>query len=186
MSDEDGEIAWWAAAAFSGAAWEVGFHVVESMVNKKPVTWQGVGNAAAKGAVTGVALGAIGKAVSGATKVAKIAKSTNKITKSTSALQKASNAAFKASKKVSKFSVSAKHLANSRGRYAKFSTSSQKTIRQWITTALNSNFSTFHSNKNDSYYILHNFGKKIGSKGEKNLKIVFDTVGNIWTVFPVK
>lgn len=65
MSDPDGEIAWWVAAALGGAAWDVGFHVADCIINKRPVTWRGVGISALRGAVTGVAFGAVGKAISG-------------------------------------------------------------------------------------------------------------------------
>jgi len=41
-------------------------------------------------------------------------------------------------------------------------------------------------NGNNSYYILIDIGKAIRSKGETVLKVVFDTAGKIWTVFPVK
>lgn len=35
------------------------------MINKRPITWRGVGISELRGAVTGVAFGAVGKAISG-------------------------------------------------------------------------------------------------------------------------
>ena len=103
-----------------------------------------------------------------------------------SILKLASKAAFKAAKGVNKFSVSAKHLLGAGGRYAKFATSSQSVIRNLIRTALTSSSATFYANKGDSYYILYNFGRAIGTKGEQVLKVVFDSSGKIWTAFPTK
>lgn len=105
----------------------------------------------------------------------------------TSALRVASRAAFKAARKVNGFSVSSKHLLGAGGRCAKFTTSSQKVIRGLIKTALTSSAAKFYPNgSNGSYYILYNFGRTIGTKGEQIIKVVFDSSGKIWTAFPVK
>ena len=103
-----------------------------------------------------------------------------------SALRKASKAALKASKKVKNFTVSAKHLANAGGRYRKFNTTSQSQIRTWIKQALKSSNATFHYNTDNSYYVIVNMGKTIGTKGERCIKVVFDAAGKIWTAYPTK
>ena len=104
----------------------------------------------------------------------------------TSALRKASNSAFKAAKNVRRFSVSKKHLLGSKGRFAKFNTSSQRVIQNLIKTALTSSAAEFHPNKNGSYYILYDFGRTIGTRGEHILKVIFDSAGNIWSAYPTK
>lgn len=68
-----------------------------------------------------------------------------------------------------------------------FLTSSQSVIQSLIKTALTSSATTFYSNGNDgSYYVLYNFGRSIGTKGEQVIKVVFDSAGKIWTAFPIK
>lgn len=103
-----------------------------------------------------------------------------------SGIRKASNAASKAISNIKKFSISNKHLAGAKGNYAKFTTSSKGEINNLITKALKSPNATFYPNGNNSYYILTNMGKVIGSKGETVLKVVFDIAGKIWTAFPDK
>ena len=93
----------------------------------------------------------------------------------------------KAIGKISKFSVSAKHLASAGGRYSKFNTTSQSIVRNLIKTALTSkSFSEIGDNGNNSYYIIVNMGKIIGTKGERYIKIIIDAAGNIWTAYPKK
>ncbi|API90755.1 MULTISPECIES: SAR2788 family putative toxin [Virgibacillus] len=91
-------------------------------------------------------------------------------------------------KKVAKFSVSKKHFRNAGGRYAKFNTTSQSTVRKWVKEALRNNPSIkFNNNyKKLSFTITSNIGKKVGTKGETKIKVVFDHTGKIWTAYPVK
>ena len=103
-----------------------------------------------------------------------------------SGIRKASGAALKASSKAKNFTVSAKHLSNAGGRYAKFATTEQSQVRAWIAQALKSSNATFYPNGSNSYYIITNMGKVIGTKGERFIKVVFDAYGNIWTAFPKK
>ena len=72
------------------------------------------------------------------------------------------------------------------GRYAKFATTEQSQVRAWIAQALKSSNATFYPNGSNSYYIITNMGKVIGTKGERFIKVVFDAYGNIWTAFPKK
>lgn len=103
-----------------------------------------------------------------------------------SGIRKASNAALKAASKVKKFTVSSKHLSNSGGRYAKFATTKQSKVQSWISQALKSPNATFYPNTAGSYYIIANIGKVIGTKGERLIKVVFDTAGKSWTAYPMK
>ena len=103
-----------------------------------------------------------------------------------SGIRKASNAAFKAASKVKKFTVSSKHLSNAGGRYAKFATTKQSQVQSWVSQALKSPNATFHPNGSGSYYIITDMGKAIGTKGERLIKVVFDTAGKIWTAYPMK
>ena len=137
--------------------------------------WALVAAATVGGAVLGAFLGPY---------VAKLSK--HIVTIATSSIRKASNIAFKAANKVYKFTVSSKHLANAGGRYAKFATTRQSQVRSWISQALRSPNATFHSNGNNSYYVITNMGKIIGTKGERSIKVVFDTTGKIWTAYPIK
>ena len=36
------------------------------------------------------------------------------------------------------------------------------------------------------HYIITDMGEAIGTKGERLIKIVFDTAGKIWTAYPMK
>lgn len=91
-------------------------------------------------------------------------------------------------KKVSKFSVSNKHLSNAGGRYRKFNTTSKSKVNKWIKEALQSkNLSfTINDNKKLSFVITANLKKKIGTKGETKIKIVIGWDGKIWTAYPIK
>ena len=107
---------------------------------------------------------------------------------SRSALQVASSAAFYAAKNLDKFTVSSKHLLGGAGRYARFSTNSQQAIREIIKEALTSANATFRPNGNssNSYIIITDLGRTIGTRGETAIKVVFDKTGKIWTAYPVK
>lgn len=74
-------------------------------------------------------------------------------------------------KKVSKFSVSNKHLSNAGGRYSKFNTTSKSQVNKWIKEALQSKNVSVSLNNSDklSFVITANLGK-IGTKGEKKLR----------------
>ena len=73
-SDPDGDMVWWAAAALGGAAFEVASYLIGNAISGQKSTWGGAAKAALKGAVEGVAFGAIGKGVQAAGKAYKAAK----------------------------------------------------------------------------------------------------------------
>jgi hypothetical protein len=93
--------------------------------------------------------------------------------------------ANKAASAVENFFVKSKHLMYASGTWAKFATTSQSIIQGWISEALK-NGSKFVLNSEDSYYVIYNMGRVIGTNGEKSIKVVFTFAGRIITAFPVK
>lgn len=77
MTDKDGEIAWFIAAAIGGALFDSAIYLASSAASGN-FSWGGLGKAALTGAITGVALGGIGKI---ATKVIKATSVTTKLLK---------------------------------------------------------------------------------------------------------
>jgi RHS repeat-associated protein len=73
MTDDDGHLAWFVAAAIGGALFDTVTYMIGCAVSGKKMTWSGVGKAALMGAITGVAFGAIGKGFK-ALKTVKVAK----------------------------------------------------------------------------------------------------------------
>ena len=153
----------------------LGYIVADALGLKGWKRWTLIGAVTIAGAVLGAILGPY---------IAKASK--HIINVINSGIRKASNAAFKAAGKVRKFTVSSKHLSNAGGRYAKFATTKQSQVQSWISQALKSQNATFYPNGSNSYYIITNMGKTIGTKGERLIKVVFDTAGKIWTAYPMK
>ncbi len=75
-SDPNGDMVWWAAAALGGAAFEVASYLIGNAISGQKSTWGGAAKAALKGAIEGVAFGAIGKGIQAAGKAYKAAKAT--------------------------------------------------------------------------------------------------------------
>lgn len=98
--DPKGEVAWWVGAALGGAAFDAGLYAWEH--RNEGFSWKGLGKAATRGAITGVALGGVGKLIGGvikgsrAIKVAKGAGSASQFTKSTLKLGQEMHKAYKA------------------------------------------------------------------------------------------
>ena len=153
----------------------LGYIVAEALGLKGWKKWALIGAVTIAGAVLGAILGPY---------IAKASK--HVINVINSGIRKASNAAFKAASKVKKFTVSSKHLSNAGGRYAKFATTKQSQVQSWVSQALKSPNAAFHPNGSGSYYIITDMGKAIGTKGERLIKVVFDTAGKIWTAYPMK
>ena len=90
-----------------------------------------------------------------------------------SVLKVASNAAFKAAKNINQFKVSNKHLMSAGGRYRKFNTDSIADVNKIIKEALTSKNAQFlPNNQPNSYKIITNLGKKIGTKGESKVQVI--------------
>ena len=75
-SDPDGDMVWWAAAALGSAAFEVASYLIGNAISGQKSTWAGAAKSALKGAVEGVAFGAIGKGIKAISNAAKAAKAT--------------------------------------------------------------------------------------------------------------
>jgi hypothetical protein len=100
------------------------------------------------------------------------------------ALEAASDAAFEAAGAASDFSVSAKHLPGSAGRWAKFAEGVDPS--QLITDALSSPNASFHPNTIDgAFNVITDLGTTTGSKGQTSIKVVVGWAGKIWTAYPV-
>lgn len=79
MSDEGGNLPWFVASAITGALFDTAVYLIGSAISGEEISLKGVGKAALAGAISGVALGAIGKgvkAVSSTIKATKAAKYT--------------------------------------------------------------------------------------------------------------
>jgi hypothetical protein len=105
-------------------------------------------------------------------------------------LENASTAAFRAADNVGDFSVAAKHQPWAGGNYSKFDwgLDQQAVIRE----ALTSDSASFLPNyigaalSEDSFRVVVDLGRTIGTRGETAIRIVLGTDGRIWTAFPVK
>ncbi len=153
----------------------LGYIVADALGLKGWKRWALIGAVTIAGAALGAILGPY------------IAKASKRIINViNSGIRKASGAAFKAASKVKKFTVSLKHLSDAGGRYAKFATTKQSQVQSWVSQALKSKNAVFHPNGSNSYYIIADMGKAIGTKGERFIKVIFDTAGKIWSAYPVK
>ncbi len=104
-----------------------------------------------------------------------------------STLKDASNAAFKAARNIHKFKVSNKHLKSAGGNYRKFATDSKSDVNKIIKAALTSKNARFlPNNQPNSYRVITDLGKKIGTKGETKVQVIIGVDGKIWTAYPVK
>ena len=93
---------------------------------------------------------------------------------------------MKTVKTIRNFTVSKKHLSYAGGKWSKFNTSNQNTIRDWIREAVLKGKPIPNGNRKDSFIIVYKIGKVIGKNGERFIKVVYDKAGNIWTAFPAK
>ncbi|WP_161965993.1 RHS repeat domain-containing protein [Steroidobacter cummioxidans] len=102
-----------------------------------------------------------------------------------SALREASSAAFRAADDVAAFRVPVKHLPGAGGRYAKFGEGVDP--QGAIAEALRSPNAVFSPNNVDeSFRVVTDLGRAVGSRGETALRVVVGNDGKIWTAFPVK
>ena len=93
---------------------------------------------------------------------------------------------MKTVKTIRNFTVSKKHLSYAGGKWSKFNTTNQNTIRDWIRKAVLKGKPIPNGNRKDSFIIVYKIGKVIGKNGERFIKVVYDKAGNIWTAFPTK
>lgn len=103
-----------------------------------------------------------------------------------SILVKASEAATTAADHVEDFVVPLKHLSTAGGNYGKFAAGVD--AHEVIEEALRSAQATFMRNPSDpenSFRVITNLGRVIGTKGQTAIRIIVDYSGKIWTAFPV-
>lgn len=93
MADEDGEIAWWVAAAVGGAAFDTVAYIIGASISGHKITWSGVGKAALAGATTGVTLGVFGKFIKSLKIVTGAIKPTSSAVKTSKSAQMVTKAA---------------------------------------------------------------------------------------------
>ncbi len=79
MTDDNGYLPWFVAAAVGGALFDTAAYLIGSAISGQKITLKGVGKAALIGAVTGVAFGALGKGVKTLTTAAKATKTGAKV-----------------------------------------------------------------------------------------------------------
>ncbi|MGB8659237.1 MAG: hypothetical protein WCD34_02350, partial [Candidatus Acidiferrum sp.] len=101
-----------------------------------------------------------------------------------STLRDASEAAFKAAQE--DFQVPLKHLPGAGGNWAKFASDvDPKAVVREALTSPNAKFLPNGTDPN-SFRVVTDLGKVVGSKGETAVRVVVDFSGKIWTALPVK
>ena len=63
MHDQSGFLPWYIVSAISGATFEVAVYLLTTLIQDKKITINGVGDAALRGALAGIALGALGRGI---------------------------------------------------------------------------------------------------------------------------
>ena len=83
------------------------------------------------------------------------------------------------------YSVKDKHLSTGTGDWGKFNTNSQAELQALGREILkNSPMSSLSTNSSDSFKVIYEFGRVIGSAGETSARLVFSDIGKIITFFP--
>ena len=166
------------AGAVGGGALGLGLGAVAG------VTFGGVAATGALG--TGAATASVGEVLAGAGAWGAGALGVGaKVTYDASPLQRASSAAFRAAELSSNFAVKVKHLAGSAGQWAKFAPGTNPNAL--IKEALSSPSAKFFPNPgtaDESYKVITELGRVIGTKGETALRVIFGADGKTWTAFP--
>ena len=90
------------------------------------------------------------------------------------------------------YPLSDKHLTSKGGGYNKFNVAAEAEAKIIVKDAIKHGFiidikfNGVGSQGQNSYNIIIETGKIIGTKGETGIKICFDDFGNVWTVYPYK
>ncbi|USG64649.1 hypothetical protein NDK47_21275 [Brevibacillus ruminantium] len=100
---------------------------------------------------------------------------------------------------INKFVIKSKHLdiANNTSSWRKFNVGTVEEAQEMVKSILNNAKNNtnmiksvvdngFGSKGQQSFSVWIDAGRVIGSKGESAIRIVYDEIGNIWTVFPDK
>jgi hypothetical protein len=127
--------------------------------------------------------GVLGALTGGLDKLLKV----SKVADGGFSLANASNAAFKAADKISGLIPKDKHLLDSTAkRTAKFNTNSFDDIHSIVAEALRSPNAAFMENDGaNSFCVVVDLGRVIGSKGQTSVRVIVGNDGKIWNAFPV-
>lgn len=106
------------------------------------------------------------------------------ITAETSMLGRASSAANSAATRADQFVLGAKHAANAGGRWAQFAEGVNPNAM--LRAALRSPNARFLANDAESFKVVTDLGRVVGSKGQTGVRAVVDYLGHVVTWFPVK
>jgi len=105
------------------------------------------------------------------------------ITAESSMLARSSEAAFRAAGRADEFALGAKHAAGAGGRWAKFAegVNSNAALRETLTSP----GARILPNDTNSFKIVADLGRVVGSRGETGIRAVVDFEGHVVTWFPV-
>jgi len=87
-------------------------------------------------------------------------------------------------RRVGSYTVKTRHLPGHHQNFSKFNTSNQNTIRGWMRSALRNGRIRPNGTSTDSFLIVHNTGRVIGTRGERFIRVVFAADGKIITTHP--
>ena len=98
---------------------------------------------------------------------------------------KANAPRINAYKSMDTYNVKGKHLSSGNGNWSKFNTTSQAELRTLGKEAIkNSPMGSLYPNSEDSYRLIYEFGRVIGTSGETSARLIFSNAGKIITFFP--
>jgi hypothetical protein len=106
------------------------------------------------------------------------------ITTETSMLARASEAAFRAAGRADDFALGAKHAAGAGGRWAKFAEGVNPNAA--LREALSAPGARVLPNDANSFRVVTDLGRIVGSRGETGIRAVVDFEGRVVTWFPVR
>ena len=83
------------------------------------------------------------------------------------------------------YNVKNKHLSSASGDWSKFNTTSQTDLQALGREVIkNTPMKSLIPNSADSYAVIYNFGRVIGTSGQTSARLVFSKAGKIITFFP--
>jgi hypothetical protein len=106
------------------------------------------------------------------------------ITAETSMLARASEAALRAAGRADDFALGAKHAAGAGGRWAKFAEGVNPNAA--LREALSAPGARILPNDANSFRVVTDLGRVVGSRGETGIRAVVDFEGRVVTWFPVR
>ncbi|MFG1920166.1 hypothetical protein [Micromonospora sp. NPDC048898] len=77
-----------------------------------------------------------------------------------------------------------KHLSSFDGNYAKYDTADISQAQSWVAEALKSDRAVFLPNKEGSYKIEVDLGRRVGTRGQEGIRILINDAGKVFNNFP--